>query len=149
MYMPELSFIAPSAAPSSGPSSPHVDPYTTSIDMLDTTNMWQTIPMDAPLRSHQDSAMPQFTYGAFSWPDGPWTAGAAPISNDDFDIAAIPPIMLDVPKFDASSLSSCAPESMNTPLEVSSFAQSERDPYMHGFQFDQALTALSTTGAEF
>jgi hypothetical protein len=50
-----------------------------------------------------DSPMPvSLEYQPYAWANAPdlWVNGSAPMFNEDFDIAMIPPISIEVPKFD-------------------------------------------------
>jgi hypothetical protein len=44
-------------------------------------------------------------YQPYSWANAPdlWVNGSAPMFNEDFDISMIPPISIEVPKFDGAS----------------------------------------------
>ncbi|KAI9438834.1 hypothetical protein H4582DRAFT_204313 [Lactarius indigo] len=102
-------FKSPSSASytsSSGPSSPHTSPYTpTALETLHVgVDAWQaqtTLPMF--------DAAPQLPlsleYQPYSWATAPdlWVNGGAPMFNEDFDINMIPPISIEVPKFDGAA----------------------------------------------
>jgi hypothetical protein len=102
-------FKSPSSgsyAGSSGPPSPHTSPYTpTALETLHVgVDAWEahtSLPMFDP--------MPQLPlsleYQPYSWANAPnlWVNGSAPMFNEDFDISMIPPISIEVPKFDGAS----------------------------------------------
>jgi len=90
---------SPSSYTSSGPPSPHMSPYTpTALETLH-------IPIDAWQASTLDVEPPMpvsLEYQPYSWGNAPdlWVNGGAPMFNEDFDITMIPPISIEVPKFD-------------------------------------------------
>ena len=91
---------SPSSYTSSGPPSPHMSPYTpTALETMHVPiDAWQATSLSAP-----EPPMPvSLEYQPYSWANAPglWVNGSAPMFNEDFDIAMIPPISIEVPKFD-------------------------------------------------
>jgi hypothetical protein len=61
------------------------------------------VPIDAWSISDVEPPMPvSLEYQPYSWANAPdlWVNGSAPMFNEDFDITMIPPISIEVPKFD-------------------------------------------------
>jgi hypothetical protein len=88
---------------SSGPSSPAMSPYTpTTLETLHVpADAWQA----QPSLSNFDVETPMpvsLEYQPYAWSNAPdlWVSGSAPMFNEDFDISMIPPISIEVPKFD-------------------------------------------------
>jgi hypothetical protein len=93
---------SPSSYTSSGPPSPHMSPYTPAA--LETMHVpidaWQATSLSV---SDVEPPMPvSLEYQPYSWGNAPdlWVNGSAPMFNEDFDISMIPPISIEVPKFD-------------------------------------------------
>jgi len=88
---------------SSGPSSPHASPYTpTALETFHvTTDAWQA-QTSLPMLDVEPPMPVSLEYQPYSWATAPdlWVSGSAPMFNEDFDIAMIPPISIEVPKFD-------------------------------------------------
>ena len=94
---------SPVSYTSSGPSSPHMSPYTpAALETLHVpTDAWQAQTSLSVL--DMDPPMPvSLEYQPYAWANAPdlWVNGSAPMFNEDFDIAMIPPISIEVPKFD-------------------------------------------------
>jgi hypothetical protein len=133
-------FKSPSYACSSGPPSPHTSPYTpTALETLHIgVDAWQaqtSLPMF--------DAVPQFPlsleYQPYGWASAPdlWVNGGAPMFNEDFDITMIPPISIEVPKFDGPTThiadQPCAPHDFLSPQ---SCEQESRSAYAPVFTFN-------------
>ncbi|KAI0287359.1 hypothetical protein BC826DRAFT_1044803 [Russula brevipes] len=88
---------------SSGPSSPHMSPYTpTTLETLHIpTDAWQA-QTSFPILDVEPPMPISLEYQPYSWATAPdlWVSGNAPMFNEDFDITMIPPISIEVPKFD-------------------------------------------------
>jgi len=94
---------SPCSYTSSGRSSPHMSPYTpAALEALHVPiDAWQAqTSLSVP---ELESPMPvSLGYQPYSWANAPdlWVNGSAPMFNDHFDITMIPPISIEVPKFD-------------------------------------------------
>ena len=129
-----------SYATSSGPSSPLTSPYTpTALETLHIgVDAWQaqtSLPMF--------DAMPQFPlsleYQPYAWGTAPdlWVNGGAPMFNEDFDITMIPPISIEVPKFDgAATHIADQPCAQHDFLSPQSCEQESRAAYAPVFTFN-------------
>jgi len=86
---------------SSGPPSPVASPYTpTALETLHvTTDAWQA--QSLPIFDVEPLPV-SLEYQPYAWANAPdlWVNGSAPMFNEDFDISMIPPISIEVPKFD-------------------------------------------------
>ncbi len=94
---------SPCSYTSSSPSSPHMSPYTpTALETLHVPiDAWQAqTSLAAP---DVEPPMPvSLEYQPYSWANAPdlWVNGSSPMYTEDFDITMIPPISIEVPKFD-------------------------------------------------
>lgn len=102
-------FKSPSSvsyASSSGPSSPHTSPYTpTALETLHVgVDAWQAH-TSLPMFDAAPQLPLSFEYQPYSWATAPdlWVSGGAPMFNEDFEISMIPPISIEVPKFDGAA----------------------------------------------
>ncbi len=126
---------------SSGPPSPHMSPYTpTTLETLHVgVDAWQAqtcLPMF--------DATPQFPlsleYQPYSWGNAPdlWVNGGAPMFNEDFDITMIPPISIEVPKFDGSPANMADPPCAQQDfLSPQSCEQEGRNAFAPVFTFNE------------
>jgi len=138
---PESLFKSPSPGSytnSSGPSSPHTSPYTpTALETLHVSNdAWQA---QTSLPIFDEPPMPvSLEYQPYAWANAPdlWVNGGAPMFNEDFDIAMIPPISIEVPKFDGLAQimdQSCAQDFLS-----SHTSEQDGDAYAPVFTFNDA-----------
>ena len=94
---------SPSSYTSSGPPSPNMSPYTPAA--LETMHVpidaWQA-PTSLSVSDVEPPMPVSLEYQPYSWANAPdlWVNGSAPMFNEDFDITMIPPISIEVPKFD-------------------------------------------------
>ncbi|KAI0044681.1 hypothetical protein FA95DRAFT_1562007 [Auriscalpium vulgare] len=149
MYAQDVSPASFAPDASSGPPSPHAGPFTPTT--LETIQMpadaWQQhtgLGLAPPPPSSADSsALPHtLEYQPYAWQPNMWTHGGEPLFNEDFDLSLIPPIALDVPKFDvvgerdhdATPTGGCAPQ-----FAACDGDDGGRDPFMQGFRFDDHL----------
>ena len=105
---------------SSGPSSPHMSPYTpTALETFHVTaDAWQA-QTSLPILDVEPPMPVSLEYQPYTWATAPdlWVSGSAPMFNEDFDIAMIPPISIEVPKFDGLAHvadHSCAQDFLST-----------------------------------
>lgn len=124
---------------SSGPSSPHLSPYTpTALETMHVpTDAWQAQTSLSIL--DVEPPMPvSLEYQPYSWGNAPdlWVNGSAPMYNEDFDITMIPPISIEVPKFDGLTQSidqSCAHDFLSAQT-----GEQDGDAYGPVFTFNDA-----------
>jgi hypothetical protein len=87
---------------SSGPPSPDMSPYSpTALETLHITDAWQA-QTSLPIFDVEAPMPVSLEYQPYAWSNAPdlWVSGSAPMFNEDFDISMIPPISIEVPKFD-------------------------------------------------
>lgn len=136
-------FKSPSSgsyASSSGPSSPHTSPYTpTALETLHVgADAWQA-QTSLPMFDTVPQLPLSLEYQPYAWAMAPdlWVNGGAPMFNEDFDITMIPPISIEVPKFDGATThiadQSCAQHDFLSPQ---SCEQEGRDAYAPVFTFN-------------
>lgn len=123
---------------SSGPSSPHASPYTpTALETLHVTaDAWQA-QTSLPMLDVEPPMPVSLEYQPYSWATAPdlWVSGSAPMFNEDFDIAMIPPISIEIPKFDGLAHvgdQSCAQDFL------SPHGEQDGDAYAPVFTFNDA-----------
>ncbi len=130
---------SPISYTSSGTSSPHMSPYTpTALETLHVPiDAWQaqtslSVPDIEPPMPHS------LEYQPYSWANAPdlWVNGSAPMYNEDFDITMIPPISIEVPKFDGLTRSvdqACASDFLSAQM-----GEHDGDAYAPVFTFNDA-----------
>jgi hypothetical protein len=139
---PDVLFKSPSPGSytnSSGPSSPHMSPYTpTALETLHVTaDAWQAH-TSLPMLDVEPPMPVSLEYQPYSWATAPdlWVNGGAPMFNEDFDIAMIPPISIEVPKFDGLAHiadHSCAQDFLHPQM-----GEHDGDAYAPVFTFNDA-----------
>jgi hypothetical protein len=124
---------------SSGPSSPAMSPYTpTTLETLHVpADAWQAQP-SLPIFDVETPMPVSLEYQPYAWANAPdlWVSGSAPMFNEDFDISMIPPISIEVPKFDGLrhvADQSCAQDFLS-PQSV----EQDGDAYAPVFTFNDA-----------
>ncbi|KAA1475061.1 hypothetical protein DENSPDRAFT_841791 [Dentipellis sp. KUC8613] len=78
----------------------------------------------------------QFGYQPYAWPSVMWSQGSEPLFNEDFDIGGIPPIELDMPKYDLAQGHGEQPQ----PPSHAQQDHQDRDPFMASFAFEDITT---------
>lgn len=131
-------------ADSSGPPSPYHGPWTP--HMLETVQIpadaWQPqedlcLPQVSGMPAHDSGDAPQLGYQPYAWDGAMWMNGPEPVFNEDFDVNGIPPIELDVPKFDMTPSNGCHSD-QQMPMGVGYGNDGhETDPFMATFNFDE------------
>jgi hypothetical protein len=141
---PDVLFKSPSPGSytnsnSSGPSSPHTSPYTpTALETLHVTaDAWQA-QASLPMLDVEPPMPVSLEYQPYTWATAPdlWVSGSAPMFNEDFDIAMIPPISIEVPKFDGFAHvadQSCAQDFLHPQT-----GEQDGDAYAPVFTFNDA-----------
>ncbi|KAI0261889.1 hypothetical protein BC834DRAFT_845377 [Gloeopeniophorella convolvens] len=123
---------------SSGPPSPHMSPYTpTSIETLHIpTDAWQA-QTSLPMFDSEPQMPLSLEYQPYSWANAPdlWVNGSAPLFNEDFDISMIPPISIEVPKFD--DVTPVADQSCAQDYLGAHTGEQEGDTYAPVFTFNE------------
>ena len=103
-------------------------------------DLWQSAPLHLAESTMRGAPEPTHTFGyqPFSWAPGVWASGGEPLFNDHFDLSMIPPITLDVPKFD---MEGCLSDNQTPP----SCVNERESSYMH-FELENALGSLQAGG---
>lgn len=110
LLLPPHQIVSPSSSHgsgSSGPSSPSCGPYTPTSTLLPPNDFLMPSTGDPALDAQAQSEMDlqlqmqiQQELAAFTWEGGSvWSTEPSILLEDDFDISAIPPIELGVPKY--------------------------------------------------
>ena len=139
---PDAFFKSPSGSycASSGPSSPQMAPYTpTALETLHiTADAWQA-QTSLPLLDVEPPMPVSLEYQPYSWANAPdlWVNGGAPMFNEDFDISMIPPISIEVPKFDGL-MSHVADQSCAHDFLSAQTCEQDGDAYGPVFTFNDA-----------
>ena len=148
---PAVPFLKSSSSPgcytnSSGPPSPNMAPYTpTALETLHvTTDAWQA-QTSFPIFDMEPPMPVSLEYQPYSWATAPdsWVNGSAPMFNEDFDISMIPPISIEVPKFDGFPQvtdQSCAQDFLSPQL-----GEQDREAYAPIFTFND-VSEISVDG---
>lgn len=124
LLLPAHQIVSPGSSigsGSSGPSSPATGPYTPTTSSLLSSHPYSQISscgdaaLDAQAQAEMELQMEmqmQQEFAAFSWGENNsmWNSEPSVLLGDDFDINAIPPIELGVPKY-TENLSLAAPNS--------------------------------------
>jgi len=124
LLLPPHQIVSPASSigsGSSGPSSPATGPYTPTSAALLSSHSYPQLSscgdaaLDAQAQAEMDLQMEmqmQQEFAAFSWGENNsmWNSEPSVLLGDDFDINAIPPIELGVPKY-TESLTLAAPNS--------------------------------------
>jgi hypothetical protein len=110
-FPPTLQIVSPVSlgSSSSGPSSPDAGPFTPtsamlaqSFSQLTATSMHSSCESEPPSQAELDLQMEmqlQQEYASYSWETNMWPSNTELLLGNDFDLGAIPPIELGIPKF--------------------------------------------------
>jgi hypothetical protein len=84
-----------------------IPPISIEVPKFDAASSATSLPMFDPVPQPPLS----LEYQPYSWATAPdlWVGGSAPMYNEDFDISMIPPISIEIPKFDAASSATSLP----------------------------------------
>jgi len=110
MLLPPLGIVSPSSSISSGPSSPTSDPFSPHSALLlqpfarlTTSDVSEQQQQPAPTQAELDLQMElqlQHEYAGYAWETSSlWPTDSELLLSDDFNLGAIPPIELGVPKY--------------------------------------------------